>query len=84
MGSIHQNGYQQHTCVACGKPISWSFAICSQCEKIYGHSMYQWPDWLRFYWCDEQRLRRQNNKLHKYECDMTDIEDDTDINDLFM
>ena len=49
-----------HRCIAgCGKVITWSFALCSECEQIYGNSPYNWPDWLRYLWQDIQRERRR-------------------------
>lgn len=48
----------QHLCLACaGKTITWTFAICSDCEKVYGTNK-DWPEWLRFSWRDELRRRR--------------------------
>ena len=48
-----------HTCLAgCGKRITWRFAICAECEKTYGRSPTEWPQWLAFLWRDEQRIRR--------------------------
>ena len=50
-----------HKCKAgCGKTITWRFAICSDCEKKYGKSAKEWPDWLRYRWNEEQRKRRRD------------------------
>lgn len=53
-----------HTCTAgCGKVITWRFAICSDCEKIYGNRATEWPDWLRARWNMIQRERRQYKRI---------------------
>jgi DNA-directed RNA polymerase specialized sigma24 family protein len=52
-----------HTCLAgCGKYITWSFAICADCEEVYGRSARDWPEWLRYSWNQEQRARRRHRK----------------------
>lgn len=68
--------YSQHKCLNCGKPITYRFAICSDCEKIFGNRAVDWPDWLRFMWNDIQRERRRNKKVRNYEISMADIERD--------
>ena len=72
-----------HTCLGegCGKRITWSFALCSDCEKKYGHSAYDWPDWLRFLWQDEQRERRRDKKVNTRELTFTDIEESNPLFD---
>ncbi len=63
-----------HLCLAgCGKPITWRFAICAECEKKYGRSPNQWPQWLAFLWRDEQRQRRQHNRVQRFEVSFTDL-----------
>lgn len=58
----------RHVCTAgCGKVITWRFAICADCEKIYGNRALDWPDWLRESWNMTQRIRRQNKRIIKYE-----------------
>lgn len=65
---------RKHKCIAgCGTYITWQFAICSRCEKTYGSSSEQWPEWLRFLWSDIQRERRQEKKRLAYEVSI-DIE----------
>lgn len=54
----------QHKCLVCGKPITYTFAICSSCEAQYGKSAKSWPSWLRFLWADTQRERRQEKKYN--------------------
>ncbi len=68
-----------HTCLRCGKPITWQFAICSKCEETYGRRSRQWPKWLRFLWNDIQRERRQNKRINTNETRLleTDSSDDT-------
>jgi len=57
-----------HRCLAgCGKAITYRFAICSDCEKIYGRSSLQWPEWLRYSWKQTQKDRRKEKK-HKQNC----------------
>jgi len=57
-----------HRCLAgCGRPITWQFAICASCEKIYGSSPYGWPDWLRYLWSATLKERRREKKRQRYE-----------------
>jgi hypothetical protein len=66
-----------HKCLAgCGHWITNRFAICSECEKTYGNSPKDWPEWLKFLWNDEQRLRAQDRRIHKFEVTEADLEDD--------
>lgn len=66
----------QHRCLGenCNKPITWTFALCSECEKKYGKSPYDWPAWLRFLWKQEQRERRLDKKVNTRELSFTDME----------
>jgi len=64
-----------HKCINCGRSITWRFAICTDCEKIFGRKARDWPKWLRFLWNDEQRRRRKERKLTVNEIVFTDIED---------
>lgn len=75
-------GYnEQHKCLAgCGKRITYRFAICSACEKIYGRRTAQWPDWLRFSWNDTQRQRRAESRIAQHESPLADILTDNDDN----
>jgi len=58
-----------HTCTAgCGKIITYRFAICADCESIYGRSALEWPPWLRERWNMIQRERRQERRIAHYEC----------------
>lgn len=68
--------YRLHKCTAgCGKMITWQFAICANCEKIYGRSAANdWPDWLRESWNYEQRERRRNYRQDENEINFTDLE----------
>lgn len=64
----------QHRCLAgCGKAITWRFAICSDCEKVYGRRPANWPGWLHFLWKDIQAERRRMVRQQRWEI-MTDIE----------
>jgi hypothetical protein len=62
-----------HKCLNCEKPITWKFAICSDCEKIYGNTSTQWPDWLRYLWSQTQRERRRekNKRQHEVPIDLS-------------
>ncbi len=65
---------EQHRCLAgCGRVITWAFAICSSCEKKYGRSPKNWPEWLAFLWRDEQRLRRQHKRVKEFEVPFSDL-----------
>ena len=66
-----------HTCLAgCGKRITWRFAICAECEKTYGRSPTEWPDWLAFLWRDEQRVRRQHRRIVAHEINLSELDDE--------
>lgn len=57
-----------HKCLAgCGRSVTWTFAICSSCEKVYGNSSRLWPAWLRYLWSDTQRERRQTRRVMLHE-----------------
>jgi hypothetical protein len=59
---------EPHKCLAgCGRVITWQFAICTNCEKMYGSSPYDWPDWLRYLWQDTQKERRKERKKSDFE-----------------
>lgn len=64
-----------HKCLSCGKPITWNFAICSDCEQKWGSSALTWPEWLRFSWNDLQRTRRREAKQRVYEVPLADDQD---------
>lgn len=69
-----------HKCLTgCGQSITWSFAICSKCEKIYGNSPYGWPNWLRYLWQETQRQRRRDTKIKNNEVTMAELEEDFDM-----
>lgn len=68
--------YEQHKCLNCQKPITWRFAICTDCEQEFGSKATEWPDWLRELWNDIQRERRRNKKVRQHEISMVDIEVD--------
>ena len=70
------SAYRLHKCTAgCGKWITWQFAICSDCEKIYGRSaLNDWPEWLRDAWNAEQRRRRAEYRHARHEISFTDLE----------
>jgi len=57
----------QPKCMACQKPITYRFALCSACESTYGHTAAEWPSWLRFMWADEQKERRRILRIRKWE-----------------
>lgn len=69
-----------HQCLGedCTKWITYRFAICANCEKRYGRSARNWPDWLRFLWNDIQRNRRRNKRISMNEITFTDLEDNND------
>jgi hypothetical protein len=62
-----------HQCLTCQKPITWQFAICANCEDIYGKSPLGWPGWLRFLWNDTQRERRRNRRIKNNEVSFSDL-----------
>ena len=71
-----------HRCLAgCGRAITWRFAICSECEKIYGRSPHQWPQWLAFSWQDIQRQRRQTKRVLQHEMSFSDLPRDVATDD---
>jgi len=59
-----------HRCLNCGKPITWTFAICSTCEQKHGNSSRDWPEWLRYLWAQTQRERRQDKSIRINELDL--------------
>ena len=63
----------EHTCLVCGKAITYRFAICASCESTYGRSPLKWPEWLRFLWNDIQRERRREKLIHTHEITFTDL-----------
>lgn len=63
-----------HSCLNCGKPITWRFAICTTCEESFGNKPAMWPPWLRWLWNDEQRFRRRDRQTKKHEVLFTDME----------
>ncbi len=65
----------QHRCIYCKRPITWQFALCRECEKIFGKPS-QWPAWLRFMWANIQRERRETRKQQHYEVALNDEFDD--------
>ncbi len=67
------NSSNGHSCLACGKRITWQFALCRQCEKVYGSSMKDWPEWLAFLWRDEIRVRRQDKRVKDNEVTFVDL-----------
>lgn len=73
-------GYAHRCLAGCGRTITWSFAICSHCEGIYGSSSLQWPGWLRFLWNSTQQERRYVKRQSKFEL-VTDFSDTGDYYD---
>jgi len=80
--------YRLHTCLGvdkdggkCSKLITWQFAICADCEKIYGNRATGWPAWLRDAWNAEQRRRRRSYREAKHEITFTDLEDVFGVSD---
>lgn len=65
-----------HKCLGegCQKMITYRFAICASCEKIYGSKPLEWPEWLRYLWNEEQRERRKQKNRARVEVNM-----DTDL-----
>jgi hypothetical protein len=63
-----------HKCLAsCGKTITYRFAICADCEKIYGNRSRSWPPWLRYLWIEEQRERRRKKRTEEHEVEFSDF-----------
>lgn len=71
------SNYGYHKCLGenCNKWITWRFALCTECEKKYGHSATHWPAWLRFLWNDIQRNRRRNKRISTNEVFLEDLGD---------
>jgi len=66
--------FRLHKCCNCGKMITYQFAICADCEKLFGNSALGWPEWLRWKWNDIQRERRRAYKVYKHEIEEADLE----------
>lgn len=66
-----------HRCLWCGKPITWTFALCANCEKIYGNKYTEWPQWLKFLWSDIQKTRRLYKKVKMTEVSIELIDRDS-------
>ena len=50
-------------CLTCDNPIARQFWLCAECEAIYGSSVNDWPDWVRFLINDsatEKRAQRED------------------------
>lgn len=75
--------YRLHKCLGvkkdgetkCQRFITWQFAICAECEEIYGNRAIYWPAWLRDSWNAEQRRRRSANRQSKFEMTFSDLEE---------
>jgi hypothetical protein len=64
-----------HVCIAClRKWITYRFAICTDCEEIYGSRATGWPEWLRFKWNDMQKSRRRDKKILANEVSLSALE----------
>jgi hypothetical protein len=64
---------QGNKCLAgCGRTITRQFAICAECEKIYGSRMADWPEWLKFLWKDTLKERRREHREWIYEVPFED------------
>jgi hypothetical protein len=67
---------RMHKCLAgCGQVITWQFAICAKCERTYGRSARNWPEWLRFLWNDTQRNRRRIRRIKRHEVSLEAMSD---------
>lgn len=62
-----------HKCLVCNRPITWQFAICSECEKTYGRTSSEWPKWLSYLWADHVRERRRNKTIAFREVTASDL-----------
>lgn len=68
---------EPHRCLAgCGRAITYQFAICSDCEQIYGRSSLEWPYWLRWLWNDIQRERRRDRNVAHFEITFSELAED--------
>lgn len=75
--------YEPHKCLAgCGKTITWNFAICSDCERIYGKSSKDWPEWLRASWSMTQHQRRKDKEFYNNEMTTSDLTANFDKSDM--
>lgn len=59
-----------HRCLSCNKAITWNFALCQSCERIYGNKAREWPRWLNFLWNDTQQQRRAQKRIVTTEVSM--------------
>ena len=62
-----------HTCLVCGRVITWQFAICIHCEQVYGRTSSQWPEWLAYLWREQVKERRRNKTILLREVTATDL-----------
>jgi len=51
----------------CHNYVTNRFALCRECEEIYGKSPRTWPEWLRFLWNDMQREQRRERMIRRKE-----------------
>ena len=68
----------------CGKTITKRFAICANCEEIFGHAAGDWPDWLRILWNYTQREERQYVRVKKNEISVEMRDTDAVLSDASM
>jgi hypothetical protein len=66
-------GEYGHGCLVCGRPITYQFAICSECEGVHGRTSSEWPRWLAFLWSETVKERRRYNTILKREVTSADL-----------
>jgi hypothetical protein len=59
-------------CVVCDKPITYSFWVCSECEKEYGFAnkdYKNWPEWVKALVSIERRNQYVRDNIDVIYCD---------------
>jgi hypothetical protein len=72
------NAYRCPVCVG-AKPRHIS--ICGACANTYGHSVEDWPEWLRFLVNDEARWLYEEQQAADLELSLDDIDELDDLDD---
>ena len=54
-------------CAVCGKPITYRFSLCRECEALYGRRAAEWPGWVRAMVNSDRRERRFWERVGQHE-----------------
>lgn len=57
----------------CTNRVTERFAICEDCEKIYGNKSSRFPEWLRFLWNTYQKEKRVRNRASRTEVHLEEV-----------